>query len=407
MGVGFSRGTMVRCGFFITGLCVFVFVVASFLTPGRVASEEGRIIPGGTLSRIAAGAPLRVCADPANLPFSSKDVKQPGFDVEVAQAIAREIGAEASFDWFPSGWGRRALARLLDGECDLFPGLPASGGFAEANPRLILSDPYYVMDHSVVSPAGRGIRSLSDLTGKKLSVEAGSLADYHVMKQGYGRHLYRRFHPEEAFKAIAAGEVDASLMWTVVAGWAAKQHPEINLRLLPLDDPTMRFEIGMAMRKQDTDLRAAVNRALERIGAEKVGEILGRYGAARVASSLGQSELDVARNSVNSETVAVMKVADEPAAAAKAETKAEVKEESREGEMGVGQLWGMCTPCHGLNARGGGIVPSLKDFQGTDEEFVKTVLKGRVATPMRPWKGLLSEKQILNIRAHIKNTIPD
>ena len=74
-----------------------------------------------------------------------------------------------------------------------------------------------------------------------------------------------------------------------------------------------------------------------------------------------------------------------------------------EGEMGASQIYGMCSPCHGLNGRGGGIVASVKDSKLTDEQFVKVVLQGRPGTPMRPYKGLLSEKQILAVRAHIMN----
>jgi ABC-type amino acid transport substrate-binding protein len=45
---------------------------------------------------------LRVCADPSNLPFSSSDAATPGFEVELARLVARELGVEARFEWNPT-----------------------------------------------------------------------------------------------------------------------------------------------------------------------------------------------------------------------------------------------------------------------------------------------------------------
>jgi polar amino acid transport system substrate-binding protein len=41
---------------------------------------------------------VRVCADPTNLPFSSAEANTPGFEVELAQLIARELGIEARME---------------------------------------------------------------------------------------------------------------------------------------------------------------------------------------------------------------------------------------------------------------------------------------------------------------------
>src|SRR5439155_14841868 len=45
---------------------------------------------------------IRLCADPSNLPFSSQDTQEPGFEVEIARAIAEALGAELSVHWFPT-----------------------------------------------------------------------------------------------------------------------------------------------------------------------------------------------------------------------------------------------------------------------------------------------------------------
>jgi len=42
---------------------------------------------------------LRVCAHPAALPFSSQDRVQPGFQLEIADAIAKVLGVKVIPDW--------------------------------------------------------------------------------------------------------------------------------------------------------------------------------------------------------------------------------------------------------------------------------------------------------------------
>ena len=51
---------------------------------------------GGEVRRI------RLCADPSNLPFSSQDTNEPGFELEIARAIAGTLGVELSVHWFPT-----------------------------------------------------------------------------------------------------------------------------------------------------------------------------------------------------------------------------------------------------------------------------------------------------------------
>jgi len=111
---------------------------------------------GGEVRRI------RLCADPSNLPFSSQDAKRPGFEVEIARAIAEALGAEFSVHWFPTAREFLALRQLYDGRCDLFMGLPLTGRFTDDKPRLIFSAPYYVMRQVVVSPGTGAVRSLAE-----------------------------------------------------------------------------------------------------------------------------------------------------------------------------------------------------------------------------------------------------
>ena len=71
--------------------------------------------------------PLRLCADPTNLPFSSDSPSQPGFYVEIGQALAQALGRPIAYDWYKSYFGKRTVrVTLLGKQCDAMIGLPRS-----------------------------------------------------------------------------------------------------------------------------------------------------------------------------------------------------------------------------------------------------------------------------------------
>jgi polar amino acid transport system substrate-binding protein len=214
---------------------------------------------------------VRVCADPANLPFSSKDPAVPGFEVELARALA----PDTTFHWVPTYRWVFIARQLLDRRCNVFFGLPADPRFEGENRSIALSRPYYVMGQVLVSRAGEGIRGLGDLKDKVVGVQAATPGDLLVVERGYQRRTY--LTPEETFEAVRTRHVDAAVMWSPPAGWLAKKASGIELTWIR--DPEGEFKIAVGMRKEDRGLKSAVDQTIERLVEEKTVEaILGRYG---------------------------------------------------------------------------------------------------------------------------------
>src|SRR5207249_11438752 len=116
----------------------------------------------------------------------------------------------------------------------------------------------------------------------------------------------------------------------------------------------------------DTDLKAAVNRAIEQLRAQKLPDILTRYGiplaqAAPAASAL-PPELRAARSTYLTQ----------------------------------------CSQCHGADANGTPAAANLRAFKGTEDDFLRVVRNGRPGTAMTPWKGLIDDDDIRNIARYIK-----
>lgn len=115
---------------------------------GRITSDEiWKIIAYlrsqyyGALAKAKEKGVLTACADPHNLPFSEKDPKPTGFNVELAGEIAQRLGLRAQYFWIDTRKGLdRALGNsLLQKRCDFFIGVPAGEIRTD---RINLTDPY-------------------------------------------------------------------------------------------------------------------------------------------------------------------------------------------------------------------------------------------------------------------------
>src|SRR6478752_6788408 len=80
------------------------------------------------VSEAGAQAPLRVCADPNNLPFSNE--QGDGFENKIAALVARELHRTLAYFWLPQ---RRGFIRnsLNAGRCDVVMGVPAQYGLLQ------------------------------------------------------------------------------------------------------------------------------------------------------------------------------------------------------------------------------------------------------------------------------------
>jgi polar amino acid transport system substrate-binding protein len=350
-------------------LKVVVLAIAVFLTAIAISDAEVRR--------------LRLCADPSNLPFSSRDGTEPGFEVEIARAIAESLGAEFSVHWVPTVREVFALRQLYEGQCDLFMGLPVIRQYTDDKPRMIFSVLYYTMGQAVVSPAIGGAGSLDDLAGKLVGVQAMTGADHLVYERGYRRKVYLK--PDETLTALTRGEVDAVVIESPLAGWFSKQNA--GFRVVPIRDAAREFPIGVGVRKADRNLKDAIDGAIQRLQGSTIPAILARYGLTPTVAAAASPAPAVAAASAAGEGGA-------------ASTPAPLTAELRAARS---TYLTQCSQCHGVDAKGSAAAPSLQPFKGTEADFVRKVLTGgRPGTAMIPWKGLISEDEIRNIARYVE-----
>ena len=242
-------------------------------------------------------APLRVCADPNNLPYS--DSAEDGFENKIVRLIADYLERPVEFVWRAE---RRGFVRegLNAGECDLVAAIPSGARMA------LTTSPYYRSTYVFVSRPGEPpVSSLDDpsLRMRNIGVQligdngmnsppAHALAERGIVGNVRGFMVYgdyRNDHPlSEIVNAVATGRVDVAAVWGPVAGYFAReQRPPLVVTSIAAgaDASTpMTFDISMGVRKTDHQLEAQVQSALSSL-APQIRTILAAYGVPLVGES--------------------------------------------------------------------------------------------------------------------------
>ncbi len=240
---------------------------------------------------LGAGPPLRVCADPNNLPFSNRE--EQGFENRIAALVARDMRRPLAYVWSPQ---RRGFVRntLNAGACDVVMGLPA-------HYRLLQpTRAYYLSSYVFVTRQDRHlhIQSFDDGRLRRLAIgiqiagddyanppAAQALAARQIVQNVRGYTLYGDYsQPDpqrEIIDAVAGGKVDVAVVWGPLAGYYARLEP-VPIRVTPVGtggDPTspFAFDIAMGVRSGDVVLRETLDAIIGRRLAE-MHRILRMYG---------------------------------------------------------------------------------------------------------------------------------
>jgi mxaJ protein len=206
---------------------------------------------------------FRVCQDPNNMPFSS--TKGEGIENRIAQLFAKDLGLPVEYFSFPQrlAFIRNTLRYKLPGQdyrCDIVMGVPQ--GFDQVS----ATKPYYRSTYALVFAKGKldGVTTVEQflalgpkLQSLKIGVydrsPASAWLDKHkLIEQGVPYQILNanpeQYPGEIIEKDLAAGKLDAAVVWGPIAGFFARKVQTPELVVVPLaSEPGVKFDFQMSM----------------------------------------------------------------------------------------------------------------------------------------------------------------
>jgi len=223
-----------------------------------VVSQLAHLSPGAD----APGTPLRWAADAeGGAPYIYIDPQQPGryrgFEVDLAQALEAELGRRIEFVQYDF---RKLISGLQRGDFDFaMNGIEVTPDRAKT---VRLTRPYYVYTLQLVARAEdrrfdslESCRQLAGVVGTLEDTAAERLLDQlEVKKKVYDSQV-------EPYLDLELGRIDAVLLDTPIAVYYAQPNPKLRF----VGRPMAAGFYAIALRKQDEDLAARLDAALERL----------------------------------------------------------------------------------------------------------------------------------------------
>lgn len=213
---------------------------------------------------------IRIGVEGAYPPFSwvEPDGTLKGFDIDIAKALCKEIGAKCTLvqqDW--DGIIPALLARKYDA-------IIASMSITEARKKKVaFTKKYYNTPAKFVRRKGSGIEiTKASMKGKTVGVQRATTHDSFITaKFGDTVKIKRYATQDEAYLDAVAGRVDLLLADSVAMNDGFLKTPQgKDFEFVGPDytDPKYFGDgAGIAIRKQDKDLKALFNKAIDAIRA--------------------------------------------------------------------------------------------------------------------------------------------
>ena len=242
---------------------------------------------------------LKVCADPELMPFSNKN--EEGLENKIAELLAKELGAELKYEWFPQRMGfiRNTLRAEVKGKykCDLVLSVPEHFELAAT------TKPYYASTYALVYVKGRGLDSVTEpdmletLNNERKDIKFGLFdrgpAQLWVFQHNLMDNMIpyqfqlgdARKNPTEIILTdLLDGKFDATIVWGPTAAYFATRNKDKGgLVIIPLKDdaklPEMKFvyNMSMAVRHGDKEWKEQLNELIDK-HQEEINGIISSYG---------------------------------------------------------------------------------------------------------------------------------
>ena len=240
---------------FLSGLAAVGLLAASFAASPANADDLEKVKSAGALTIAMTGQ-----YPPFNFVNDKNEVV--GFDASIGTEIAKRIGVEGKI--VTTAWDG-IIAGLLANKYDTIVGSMTIT--PEREKAVDFVGPYYHAGRGVFVAEGSEAKTLEDLKGKTIGVTLGETHEKWARAQGgWDIRTYKGL--PELMLELKAGRVDAIVVDNIPVKVAVKESGE---KITQLDTPNIEggaVAIGIAIRKDNPELKAAMQKALDEMMAD-------------------------------------------------------------------------------------------------------------------------------------------
>lgn len=203
-------------------------------------------------------------------PYEFKEGEEfKGIDVEIADAIAKELGMELEivdmeFD--------SIITSVQKGEVDF--GMAGMTVTDERKEEVDFTSSYATGVQVIVVSEGSDITTIDDLEGKKIGTQLGTTGDIYSKDDFGEENVVSYSKGADAIIALKGGDVDA----VIIDNEPAKAFVADNEGLKILDTEYAIEDYAIAIAKDNTELLDEINAALEKLTADgTIDKIIAGY----------------------------------------------------------------------------------------------------------------------------------
>lgn len=211
---------MKRFSYLLVVLLALTLVASSCGGDDDVDASEYNLVNEGTLT---------ACSEIPYDPFEMEadDGTYTGFDVEMIEAVADELGLE--YEFIATGFDAITSGSVFAADqCDI--AASAITILEEREENVDFSDPYFDADQSLLVKSDSGITSLEDLVGSQLGVQSTTTGEDYAQKNApEGVELVSYEAGADLFVALEAGNISGILQDLPVNGYRATQDDSVEV----------------------------------------------------------------------------------------------------------------------------------------------------------------------------------
>jgi len=233
----------------------------------------GKLIAAAALLAALGGAQakewtkVRIGTEGAYPPFNFFDANKQlqGFDIDIAKALCAAMKVECEFvaqDW--DGMIPALLSKKYDA-------IAASMSITEERKQVIdFSNKYYNSPTAFIVRKDGNVTDTSPegLKGKAVGAQAATIQAAYLEDKYRGANIKGYPTIDEVYLDLASGRLDALIVDKVVGLDWLQNKPDGKCCMLAGPDIPLGGGVGIGVRKEDQDLKAMFNKAIEQIRAD-------------------------------------------------------------------------------------------------------------------------------------------